>query len=189
MINFEIWKPIKDFESKYEISNLGRLRNKFNNHIYKFTNKNGDYFSAILYDDLHKKSVRIHRLVAETFIENPNNYPVVNHKDMNKQNNRADNLEWCTCSQNNIHAIKNGAKTMSGFNRYNKNKFKNKYGKIYQCDKEKNIIKIYNSLEEAYLETGVCKRNILHVMNHEEGRTQAGGYVWLSEKEVVGNDL
>ena len=55
-----------------------------------------------------RKDFKGHRLVAEYFIDNPNNYPIVNHIDGNKANNHIENLEWCTHSQNNIHAYKNG---------------------------------------------------------------------------------
>ena len=181
----EIWKPIKDFEDKYEVSNLGRIRNIRTNHILKMTNQYGNYFSIILYDGVRRKTTRVHRLVAEAFIPNPNNYSCVNHKDMNKQNNCVDNLEWCTQSYNSNHAIQNGANTMSGFNRYNKNKAHKKYGFIYQFDKNNNFIAKYYSPLEASKMTGVCHRNILQVINHEEGRTQAGGYIWLRESEVV----
>lgn len=181
----EVWKPIKGFEDKYEVSNFGRVRNKTTNHIYKMTNQYGDYFSIILYDGVKKKTTRVHRLVAEAFIPNPNNYSCVNHKDMNKQNNCVENLEWCTQSYNSNHAIQNGANTMSGFNRYNKNKAHKKYGFIYQFDKNNNFIAKYYSPLEASKMTGVCHRNILQVINHEEGRTQAGGYIWLKESEVV----
>lgn len=129
-LNNEKWKPVKDFENKYEISNFGKLRNKINGHIYKNTNQYGDYFSVVLYDNGKKKNTRIHRLVAEAFIPNPNNYPCVNHIDMNKQNNRVDNLEWCTQSYNVRHAINNGSSMMLGFKNYNKNKAHNKYGYI-----------------------------------------------------------
>lgn len=183
----EIWKDVQDFPQKYEISNKGRLRNKTTNHIYKQTNKKGDYFTIILYDDNHKKSVRIHRLVAKTFIPNPNNYPCVNHKDLNKQNNNVNNLEWCTQSYNVKHAIENGTNIMSGFNRYNKNKFKNKYGKLYQYDKNMRLLNVYENLNEAYEKTGVCKRNILQCINHQEGRKQAGNYIWQCEKGVMNN--
>ena len=57
------------------------------------------------------KRVMLHRIIAEAFIENPNNYKTVNHKDGNKLNNSIENLEWCTQSENCIHAIKNGLKS------------------------------------------------------------------------------
>lgn len=181
----EIWKPVKGFEDKYEISNLGRVKNKITNHIFKNTNQYGNYFSMVLYDGEKRKSVKIHRLVAQAFIPNPGNFKYVNHKDMNKQNNCVNNLEWCTQSYNTRHAISNGANTMSGFNKYNKNKAHKKYGYIYQFDKNNNYIAKYYSPLEASKITGVCSRNILQVINHEEGRKQAGGYIWLKESEVV----
>lgn len=185
----EVWKPIEDFKDKYEISNLGRIRNIRTNHILKMTNQYGDYFSIILYNETHKRTTRIHREVAKAFVPNPNNLPCVNHKDMNKQNNNVNNLEWCTYSYNTRDAINKGANTMSGFNRYNKNKFHEKYGKLFQCDKEKNILNEFYDLDEANKTTGICKRNILQVINHQEGRTQAGGYIWISEKEMMNNEI
>ena len=181
----EIWKPIEDFKDKYKVSNLGRIKNIRTNHIYKTTNQQGDYFAINLYNETHKRTTRIHREVAKAFIPNPNNYPVVNHKDMNKQNNCVDNLEWCTYSYNTKDAIKKGANTMSGFNKYNKEKAHKKYGYIYQYDMSMKYINKHYSPLEASKKTGVCCRNILQVINHQEGRTQAGGYIWLCESEVV----
>lgn len=185
----EIWKPIEDFKDKYEVSNLGRIRNIITNHIYKFTNQYGDYFTIILYDKTHKRTTRVHKEVAKAFIPNPDNLPQINHKDLNKQNNKVDNLEWCSISYNVKHGIKNGANTMNGFNKYNKNKSHKKYGYIYQYDKAMKFIKKYYSPLEASKITGVCCRNILQCINHQEGRTHAGGYIWLAESEVVGNVL
>ena len=189
ILNKEIWKPIEDFKNKYEISNLGRIKNIQTNHILKMTNQYGDYFTIILYDETHKRPTRIHREVAKTFIPNPNNYPCVNHKDLNKQNNCVDNLEWCTYSHNTKDAINKGANTMSGFNKHNKNKFNKKYGKLYQYDKNNNLLNIYNSTNEAHKQTGVCIRNILQCINHEPKRKTAGGFIWKSEKEVMNNAL
>ena len=185
----EKWKPIEDFKDKYEISNLGRIKNIRTNHIFKMTNQYGDYFCIILYDETHKRSTRIHREVAKAFIPNPNNFPCVNHKDLNKQNNCVDNLEWCSYSYNCKDAIIKGANTMSGFNKYNKNKFYNKYGKLLQYDKKKNLLNVFNNTTEAHEKTGVCIRNILQCINHEPKRKTAGGYVWLSEKEVMNNEI
>lgn len=60
---------------------------------------------------------------------------------------------------------------------------------IYQYDKNMNFIKKYYSPSEASEITGICCRNILHVINHQEGRKQAGGFIWLSEREVVNDGL
>lgn len=185
----EKWKPIEDFRDKYEISNLGRIKNIRTNHILKMTNQYGDYFCIILYDETHKRSTRIHREVAKAFIPNPNNYKEINHKDGNKQNNRVENLEWCSRKHNIKHALETGLNSMKYLNCYNKNKFNNKYGKLYQYDKNKNLLNIYNNTNEAHDKTGVCIRNILQCINHEPKRKTAGGYVWLCEKEVMNNEI
>ena len=127
--------------------------------------------------------------MAKAFIPNPNNLPEVNHKDLNKQNNIVSNLEWCTQSYNVLHGIKNGTNTMRGTDKYNKEKAHKKYGYIYQYDANMKYINRYYSPLEASNKTGVCHRNILHCINHQEGRTQAGGYKWFKESEVVGNAL
>lgn len=184
----EVWKDIYDFKEKYEVSNCGRIRNKITNHILKFTNQYGDYFSIILYDNNHKRTTRVHREVAVAFIPNPNNLPVVNHKNCNKQDNRVENLEWCSYRGNVLHAIKNNRGTIEGINKYNKNRCFEKYGYIYQFDKNMNFVGKYKSAKEAQEKTKVCGRNILHCINHQEGRKQAGGYVWLKESEVVINE-
>ena len=185
----EIWKPIKGFESKYEISSKGRIRNIRTSNILKMTNQYGDYFRIILYDQSKKKSCYIHRLVAEHFIDNPNNYPCINHKDLNKQNNEASNLEWCTYSHNTIDAIIKGANVLKGVMNHNKNKFHKKYGNLYQFDKNNNLLNIFYDTNEANKKTGVCIRNILQVINHQQGRKQAGGFIWKSEREVINDEI
>lgn len=181
----EIWKDVKNFENKYQISSFGRLRNKYSGHIYKLTNKNDNYFSVVLYDKGQKKSIKIHKLVAEAFIPNPENKPQVDHIDLNKQNNRVENLRWVTALENIQHNIEKNNFYYVGF--YNKTKI-NKKGKIVQFDKNMNKIGVYNNSAIASKETGVCQRNILHCVTHKEGRKQAGGYIWLYESEVVSNE-
>lgn len=102
----EIWKGIKDY-SKYEVSNLGRVRNIKTGRILK-PNFSGRYYSVELFNETGSKRKNIHRLVAEAFVERKNGQDVVNHIDGNSFNNSASNLEWCTVTENNIHAVKNG---------------------------------------------------------------------------------
>lgn len=139
----EIWKPINNYEGYYEVSNLGNVRsidrivkNK-NNTVkvikgkqHKLTVTKSGYVSTILYKNSEQKNYRVHRLVAEAFIPNPENLPQVNHIDENKENNCVDNLEWCTGSYN----IKSRSK-------------KNEH-RILQYDKNGNFIKIWNSIKE-----------------------------------------
>lgn len=121
----EIWKPIKGFEDSYEVSNLGNVRsidryciqknNKSDkyNHIYKGKilkqyKNNAGYMQVQLSYKYKSIPRRVHRLVAETFIDNPNDYVCVNHIDGNKINNNVNNLEWCTYSHNNSEARRLG---------------------------------------------------------------------------------
>ena len=117
----EIWKDIENF-SKYQVSNLGRIKSKERYTkakddeiihrkeflLKEFINKKG-YKQVTLYDDNRKpKTMRVHKLVALTFIENENNLPQINHIDGNKLNNEVSNLEWISNYDNMQHAIKNG---------------------------------------------------------------------------------
>lgn len=184
----EIWKDIRGIDSKHEISNKGRVRNKKTGKILSPKNSKGWYLSVQLLVNGKYKTFRIHRLVAQYFVPNPNKLPIVNHKDLNKQNNFAENLEWVTYKENTQHAIENEAynnaiKTLVDWNK-NKKCFK-KYGYIYQFDKEMNFIAKYISATEASKKTGVCSTNILQCINHKPKRKSAGGYIWLKEKEVV----
>lgn len=109
----EIWKEIKGYEGLYEVSNLGRVRSVDRTVLYKNgqthihkgkllvpgVGKTG-YMQVCLCKNGEMKHPLIHRLVAETFIPNPDNLPQINHKDENPSNNVLDNLEWCTAEYN-----------------------------------------------------------------------------------------
>lgn len=101
----EIWKTIECYEN-YEISNLGRVKNKKKNYSLKPLNLNG-YLVVCLCKNGKQKLFRIHRLVAFAFLPNPNNYPFVNHKDEDKTNNHVNNLEWCTAKYNCNYGTRN----------------------------------------------------------------------------------
>lgn len=185
----EIWKPIKGFEEEYLISNLGNLKSLKgkNPKILKTYKEKHGYIKYVLTKRkkgviIKYRSVRIHKLVAEHFIPNPNNYSEINHKDCNKENNKVDNLEWCTKSQNTIHAIKNNLGVLKGVNKFNKNKCFKKYGYIYQYDKNNNYINKFKSAKVAQEKTGICARNILQCINNEPKRKSAGGYIWKAQK-------
>ena len=101
----EIWKEIEGYED-YQVSNMGRVRRKYRKlKGYKYLNPNKTekgYLYVILYNHRTKKrkKLRVHRLVALAFIENPNNYPEVHHIDHNKENNNVNNLAWVTNKMN-----------------------------------------------------------------------------------------
>lgn len=120
----EIWKAVVNFEGRYEISNLGNLRGidrlvvhkrhpiltyrmQYGRPIRIFIN-DAEYYRISLRKDDRYHNRLIHRLVAQAFIQNPNNYKEINHKDFDTLNNKVDNLEWCDRIQNASHAAKNG---------------------------------------------------------------------------------
>ena len=96
----EIWKDILGYEGKYQVSNWGRVKSlNYNNTgkegIMKLTKDGNGYLQVQLHKDGKVKECRVNRLVAQAFLENPDNLPEVNHKDKNRSNNKLENLEWC----------------------------------------------------------------------------------------------
>ena len=109
----EMWKAIEGTEGRYEVSNTGKIRSR----NYKNTGKTVElrpgpdpkgYMKTMILVDGKYKTVKMHRLVAQAFIPNPENKPQVNHKDGTKENNAADNLEWITNRDNAHHALEHG---------------------------------------------------------------------------------
>ena len=176
----EVWKDIKGYEGLYQVSNLGRVRSfiKCNSHpniprIMSFTINRKGYVKCHLYNKL----VSVHRLVAEAFIDNPADKPQVNHKDGNKKNNRVDNLEWATNSENQIHANTNG------LNDNRKKAHKQKVCKrVSQYDANMNCVGSYESTAQAAKITGVKQSAISGCCRKSYGYKTAGGYIWKYEK-------
>lgn len=103
----EIFKVIPDFEN-YKISSYGRVFNiKTDSFLKPYKTEKG-YLRIDLFNNKGRKHFKVHRLVAEVFIENPENKPQINHIDGDKHNNNVTNLEWCTNLENAIHAKKMG---------------------------------------------------------------------------------
>lgn len=107
----EIWKEVVD-NPNYIVSNTGYIRRKGRDVNKGYKHRDG-YMCADLYQDNERQKKRIHRVVAEAFIPNPDNKPDINHKDGNKLNNHVDNLEWVTKLENNRHGWGNGLITPS----------------------------------------------------------------------------
>ena len=166
----EVWMPIPNWEGLYEISNKGRVKslertieyNKnsskgivvkrtYKEKILKGLLRNG-YYHIHLHNNCKIKVWKIHRLVAIAFIPNPNNYPIINHKDENPKNNCVENLEWCDYKYNANYG--NCRKKMS------KSDIKNRGIKVIQKDKNGNVIARYNSFQEAAIAVGVSRTSI-----------------------------
>lgn len=169
----EIWKDIAGYEGLYQVSNFGRVKSyrqsskygKKDEFILRGSLSNNGYLDVTLCkgpNERHK--FLLHRLVASAFVDNPNGYTCVNHKDEDRLNNHADNLEWCTIAYNNAYgtakirqAITTGKKieqyTITGIH-----------------------LATYNSLSIAVMITGVSKHTIVDCCS---GHYKTGaGYVW-----------
>jgi hypothetical protein len=110
----EIWKDVVGYEGYYQVSNLGHVKSIAVGHqrkgirVMRPGSSGSGYYHIRLYNKVSVKDVLVHRIVATTWIDNPNNFKFVNHKDGNKLNNIVSNLEWCSRAENSRHAIRMG---------------------------------------------------------------------------------
>ena len=102
MEEIEIWKDIPDYKGLYQVSNLGRIKSLYfgKERILKTHKDKYGYLISHLHNNSKGKTHFVHRLVALAFIPNPENYPMINHKDESRDNNCVENLEWCDCKYN-----------------------------------------------------------------------------------------
>lgn len=158
----EIWKDIKGYEGIYKVSNYGEILNIKTKYKLKPSKING-YTRVHLTD----RTEYIHILVAKTFIKNPGNKPCVNHIDGNKQNNKVDNLEWCTPKENINHAWNLGLCEKSR---------KMAKRKVIQYDKNMNFICEWESIREASTKLKLHESNISSCCSNKIKTT--GGFIW-----------
>lgn len=181
----EMWRPIKGYEGSYEVSDMGNVRSLsrnittkngytyvLNGRILRQNIRQNGYAGVILCKNGVYKPLSVHRIVAETFIPNPNNYPQVNHKDENKVNNRVDNLEWCTISYNVNYGTANVGRSYKHRNHPSISR------RVGMYDKDGNLLRIFQSGSEASRQTGVHVSCLLRCCRHEKNRPTAGGYKW-----------
>lgn len=174
----EIWKDIKNYEGLYQVSNLGNVRsldhyasNGKKNILYKgrilkqTKHKKTGYLLATLCKNNKHKSILVHRLVAEVFINNKNKLPCINHKDENKENNCVTNLEWCTHKYNNNYG----------------NNTKKLCKPVLQYDLQGNFVKEYYGANEASRKTGISCTNICKCCRGERKKTK--GFIFKFKRE------
>jgi|LGOV01.1.fsa_nt_gb hypothetical protein len=136
----ENWKPVKNYEQYYLVSNLGNVLSLYRNKLMKKNYDINNYPTVGLTKNGSSKTMRIHRLVATAFIPNIENKKTVNHIDCHKTNNNVENLEWATYKEQIHHAIKNGLRD----NAYYKTSFR---CEVY--DKNKNQYYFFDSLSKG----------------------------------------
>lgn len=180
----EIWKSIEGYEGKYEISSFGRVKSLSDQNGRKRElilkprmSKNG-YLYLNLWASSKGRAKKIHRLVAETFIPNPENKETVNHKNCVKTDNRVENLEWTTPKENSQHAVLHGRyRDEHGEN----NPMFGKHGKecpfskpVMQYSLDGEFIKEWENVKIASEALGIS-----HISSCARGeRNKAGGFVW-----------
>lgn len=149
----EIWKDIPGYEGMYQVSNLGRVKSLgrmvdyHHNMAYRAErilkpNKVRNYYQISLQKGGTRRYLKVHRIVATTFIPNPHNHPYINHKDENKLNNCVENLEWCDEGYNTNYGTRNAKVSVAMTN--------GKLAKIvYQYDLSGRLIKTWASTQEC----------------------------------------
>lgn len=185
-MSVEVWKDISGFEGLYQVSTHGRVK-----RLSKLVHNNGllnkakEYYSkekiltpsniskgykgVTLTKNGKRYPKKVHRLVAETFIPNTNNYEQVNHIDCDKRNNHISNLEWVNQYQNMQHALKNGLLNIDSATKY-------KYRPVSQYDLSGNLIRHFASLKEAGDMLGKPTGNISKCCSNKT--KQAYGFMW-----------
>jgi hypothetical protein len=158
----EIWKEIEKLKGRYMISNLGRVRCVKTNNIRKLKKDKDGYHELVIRDGKSYVYLKIHRVVAEAFIPNPDNLPVINHKNEVKWDNRSSNLEWCTVAYNNTYGTR---------------KEKSIGGKaVLQYDLDGRLVAEYRSIRDAGKRNRIDPKSIYRWCEKNGG--VGHGYKW-----------
>lgn len=165
----EIWKDVKGYEGLYQVSNMGRVRSLRRNIILKSQITRG-YKRVALCTNNIPKLYSVHRLVANAFIPNPNNYPCINHKDENKANNCISNLEWCTQEYNLNYGTGIAKRARSNSK------------KVLQFKPDGTFIKEWESIRDIERMTGYSRGYISECCRGKQSY-YAYGYIWKYKKE------
>lgn len=146
----EIWKDIIGYEGLYQVSDLGRVKSFYNGdeRVLLVNKDNKGYLKVGLWKDSKMKTCKVHRLVAQAFLPNPDGLPCVNHKDECKTNNIVSNLEYCDVAYNNAYGTHNERVAKANTNHPAKSKA------VFQYALDGSLVSSYSSAHEAERETG-----------------------------------
>lgn len=158
----EVWKKIKEFPN-YSASSLGKIRNDKSGHIKAHCSDGRGYRLVFLYSNKIGKTVRVHILIAKTFIPNPENKEYINHKDGIKDNNVVSNLEWVTPKENSDHATSLGLQNIRKGSDHGMSKLTEiEVKEIRELKQSTNI-----SIDELAAKYGLKKRSIYSILSRE----------------------
>lgn len=182
----EIWKNVDIFNPKYQISNYGRVRiaehkdsknRYYPEKILKTQKTQSGYHTVCLSKKRKQKRFLVHRLVAFYFVENPQKYEYVNHKNENKDDNNSENLEWCTWQYN--------AQYGTRIKRCSEKRRK----RVCQYSKDGTLIKIWNGVREIERELGYASSNISACCLHKPSFHTRYGFIWRFENDPMNFQL
>ena len=176
----EEWRNIEGYEGKYQVSNLGRVRSFIktkSGKILSLTPDKNGYLACHLYKNGKRKCEKVHRLVAQEFIPNPNNLPQVNHKDEVKTNNNSDNLEWCTNEYNHNYGTINKriSRSNKGKHTGEKSYLYGKKGKEHPTSKKIRCITTGEKFESISEASNKYKINVSSITGCCKGRLKTAG--------------
>lgn len=177
----EIWKDVVNFEGLYKVNQWGDIWSEYTHKKIKYSISNYGYKQYNLHKDKKAFIVTAHKAVAQAFVPNPLNLPIINHKDENKLNCYYENLEWCTYSYNNSYNNK-AKKAMQAHAKT-----------VYQYDKNGELINIFNSVKEAARKTQFSNSQITaccqeYKLNKKNIKTVKGfvfSFIKLTKEEVT----
>jgi len=161
----EVWKDIEGYEGIYQVSNLGKVKSlKYNKEriLKPSLNSTKRYLTVVLCNLNGNSTKSVHKIVANTFIENSNKYSIVNHINKISTDNRVENLEHCTQQHNVDHSCSK---------------------KVYQFDLDKNLVNEWKSAKEAERSLNNVKNQLIS-RNCNEGSKTHAGFIWSHKKEL-----